>query len=296
MEIRQLRSFQAVAETGSFTKASQRVHLTQAAVSMQIRLLEEELGVPVFSRVNKKVLLTQAGEILLRHANRILKEHDDAKIEVADLSGEQRGRLRIGTASTRVSSYPLPEILHQLKLKHPLVELSVIGSTSYSIVKNILKNNLDIGLVSLPVEANDVVTEVLRRDELVAIVAPDHPLSSAKSVNAAALAREPLILGERGGNTRRMIDLFFEKSNLKPKIIMELNRVASIRKMVENNLGVSIVPISAVSEDIASGRLRALKIKGFKFYWELGIVRLKSDYVPAVMKTFIKLCHEYFNV
>src|SRR5687768_13445175 len=115
MEIRTLRTFLAVAETGSFTEAGRRVHVTQAAVSVQIKGLEEQLGTSVFTRANKKVYLTEAGEALVRRAERILREHDEALAEVAEMSGRGRGRLRLGTASTHIATHPLPEVLAELK-------------------------------------------------------------------------------------------------------------------------------------------------------------------------------------
>ncbi len=212
MEFRQLRTFQAIAETCSFTKAAQRVHLTQAAVSAQIKALETETGTPLFARVNKKVFLTEAGETLLHRAQRLLREHDEALFVLAELSRAGRGRLRIGTASTMVSTHPLPAILAELKREHARAQVTVFRGTSAEIVTKILRNDLDLGLVSLPVEASDIRAEVLRRDMLIAIVPPDHRLARQRVVSGPQLSAEPLILGEEGGNTRRLIDLFFEKA------------------------------------------------------------------------------------
>ncbi|HET9531659.1 MAG TPA: LysR family transcriptional regulator [Blastocatellia bacterium] len=293
MELRLLRTFKAVAEAGSFTHAASRIHLTQAAVSVHIRQLEEEIGSPLFLRVNKKLFLTETGRALLSHAENILRAHDQAKAELAAMGGPSRGRLHIGVASTAITVHPLPEILSEIKRKYALLDLSVIGGTSEWIIEQILSSQIDAGLVSLPVEASDVTTETLRSDKLVAAMSPDHRLARARVIAAEELAEEPLILGEKGGNTRRLIDLFFEKSGLTPQIVMELQRTEAIIKMVELNFGVTILPQEAVRKDVARSRLKAVPVRDLNLRWEFGVAYLKSDYLPQALESFINLCRAY---
>jgi len=293
MELRLLKTFKAVAETGSFTQAGRRVNLSQAAVSMHIKALEEELGAKLFARANKKVSLTHVGQVLLRHAALILKSHDDARTEIMKLTSSERSSLRIGTASTMISIHPLPEILTELKKRYPLLDLTVFSGTSDAIVRRILDNHLDVGLISLPVEAEDIETEPLYGDKLVVIVAPTHSLAQARQVTAIQLAAEPLILGERGGNTRRLIDLFFEQAGVKPRIVMELDRAEAIKKMVEGGFGASILPWMRVKAEVSAGVLRALKVRGLKHRWELGLAYLKTDSPTPALQAFIELCRNY---
>jgi len=295
MELRLLRTFKAVAEAGSFTQAASRIHLTQAAVSVHIRQLEEEIGSPLFLRVNKKLFLTEAGRALLSHAEIILRAHDLAKSEIAAMGGPSRGRLHIGVASTAITVHPLPEILSEIKRRHALLDLSVMGGTSEWIIEQILSNNIDAGLVSLPVEASDVTTEMLRSDKLVAAMSHDHRLARSRVVAAEEMAKEPLILGEKGGNTRRLIDLFFEKSGLTPQIVMELQRTEAIIKMVELNFGVTILPQESVRRDVARGRLRAAPVRDLNLRWEFGVAYLKSDYLQPAIESFLKLCRAYIG-
>jgi DNA-binding transcriptional LysR family regulator len=295
MELRLLRSFKAVAEAGSFTRAAARVHLTQAAVSVHIRQLEEEIGVPVFLRVNKKLFLTEAGRALLSRAEAILRTHDEALAEMAAIGGAAHGRLYIGVASTAITVDPLPEILSELKRQYALLDLSVRGATSEWIIEQILAGGLDVGLVSLPVEASDVVTETLRRDKLVAVMNQQHRLARARAIAAEELAEEPLILGEKGGNTRRLIDLFLEKSGLSPKVAMELQRTEAILKMVELGFGVTILPAGSVDSGAARSRLCAVPVRDLNLEWEFGAAYLKSDYVPPPLDSFLKLCRVYIG-
>lgn len=295
MEIRLLRTFKAVAEAGSFTQAATRVHLTQAAVSVHIRQLEDEIGSPLFLRVNKKLYLTETGRALLEHTEAILRAHDDAKSDLAAIGGVSRGRLHLGVASTAVTANPLPEILSEIKRRHALLDLSVIGGTSEFIIEQILAGNIDAGLVSLPVQQSDVTTETLRSDRLVAAMNPEHRLSRSRIIAAQELAAEPLILGEKGGNTRRLIDLFFEKSGLNPQILMELQRTEAIIKMVELGFGVTILPQRSVHTNVARGTLRAVPVRDLNLLWEFGVAYLKSEYLPPPLDSFIRLCRAYIG-
>lgn len=295
MEHRLLKTFKAVAESGSFTNAASRIHLTQAAVSVHIKQLEEEIGTPLFLRVNKKLFLTDAGRVLLAHTANILRAYDAAQIDLAAITQASRARLHLGVSSTAFTLNPLPEILSEIKRRHTLLDLSVVGGTSEWIIEQILLNKMDAGVVSLPVEASDITTEMLKSDKLVAVMSPQHKLASSRFITAEQLAAEPLILGEKGGNTRRLIDLFFEKIGLSPVIVMELQRTEAIIKMVELDFGVTILPQVFLQRDVARGRFRAVRIKDLSLKWEFGIAYLKSDYIPPAVATFLKLCRAYVS-
>ncbi|MFL6231409.1 MAG: LysR family transcriptional regulator [Pyrinomonadaceae bacterium] len=295
MEIRQLRALAAIADTRTFTAAAARVHVTQAAISMQIRQLENEVGLPLFIRTPRRCVLTEAGERLLERAQRILREHDGALAELAELSGTAHGRLRVGSASAMFSSDPLPEILREVHNDHPHADVSVTSGTSAALVRQIVAGDLDIAFVSLPVDVRGVQSELLLRDELIAIASPTHPQAGQRVVSAFALAGEKLLLGERGGNTRRLIDDFFEQAGLRPRVVMELARTNSIKKMVERGMGVGIVPFQSAVDEIAEGRLVRWWIEGAQINSELGFAYLAGSYQPPVMQTFVSLTREHFK-
>jgi len=295
MEIRLLRTFKAVADSGSFTRAASLIHLTQAAVSVHVRQLEEEIGAPLFLRVNKKLYLTEEGRALLSRAETILREHDEAKAEMAAMSGASHGRFRIGVASTSVTVKPLPEILGELKRQFTVLDLTVAGGTSEWIVEQILQGNIDAGLVSLLVQDDATATESLRSDKLVGVVDRQHKFGRAREITAAELAGAPLILGEKGGNTRRLIDLFFEKSNLEPKIVMELQRTEAILKMVQLGFGATILPQGAVRADVARGLLRTVPVCDLNLKWEFRAAYLKAQYTTPALDFFLKLCRAYIR-
>lgn len=295
MEIRQLRAFVAIAETGTFTAGAARVHVTQAAISMQIRQLESEIGARVFVRAPRHVILTEAGEQLLRRARHILREHDAALDEIAELAGAERGRLRIGSASAMVLTEQLPAILKDLRKQHPAAEISVVSGTSEVLVDQILAGEVDIAFVSLPVDVRGIKTERLSEDQLVAIASPRHRLAKQKTVSAYTLAGERLILGERGGNTRRLIDQFFAQAGVTIRVAMELSRQQAIRRMVEEDMGVGIVPLQSVKDDVEKGRLVRWWIEGAEINWELGIAQLSNGYDSPIMQKFVALARKVFG-
>ena len=295
MEIRQLRAFIAIAELGTFTAGALRVHVTQAAISMQIRQLENELGARLFIRAPRRVMLTEAGEQLMQRARQILRDHDAAIDEIAELAGAKRGRLRIGSASARVTTDVLPTLLKEVRKQHSGAEITVASGTSEALVQQILAGELDIAFVSLPVEARGIHTERLSQDQLVAIASPRHKLARQRTISAYTLAGEKLILGERGGNTRRLIDQFFAQAGVALNVSMELSRQAAIRRMVEEDMGVGIVPLHTVGEAVGKGRLVRWWIEGAHINWEMGIARLTGGYESPITQTFIKLSRNYFS-
>lgn len=294
MEIRQLKAFLAIAEAKTFTAGARRVNVTQAAISMQIRQLEDEVGLPLFTRTPRRVILTEAGEYLLERARKILREHDSAIAEIAEVAGAEHGRLRIGTASGTFAMQQLPSIMQRLKEKFLNSELTVSSGTSQRLVDKMMHGEIDTAFISLPVDNSNVTCESLFSDEIVAIANPHHPLANEKFISAATLAGEKLILGERGGNTRRMIDEFFAAANVKPNITMELSRQEAVNEMVMNGLGVGMAGAKSVAREIRDGRLISWLIEGAEIKWELGLARLRGGHFSPIGKEFVRLCKESF--
>ncbi|MFM9903889.1 MAG: LysR family transcriptional regulator [Pyrinomonadaceae bacterium] len=294
MEIRQLRAFLAIAEANTFTAGARRVNVTQAAISMQIKQLEDEVGLQLFTRTPRRVIMTEAGEHLLERARKIMREHDTALAEIAELGGVEHGRLRIGSASAEFATQQLPTILRALIAKYPNAELAITAGTSQTLVEKIMHGEIDIAFVSLPVENSSITTDSLFSDEIVAIADTSHPRANEKYISAAALAGEKLILGERGGNTRRMIDDFFNAANVRPNIVMELTRQEAINKMVEAGLGVGTAGAKTIADEIREGRLVSWLVEGAEINWELGLARLRGGYFSPIAKEFVRLCKESF--
>src|SRR5436309_2102070 len=262
---------------------------------MQIRQLENEIGAKVFVRAPRHVILTEAGEQLLRRARHILREHDAALDEIAELAGAERGRLRIGSASAMVLTDQLPGVLKELRKQHPAADIAVTSGTSEVLVDHILAGEVDVAFVSLPVDVRGIKTERLSEDQLVAIASPRHKLAKQRTISAYTLAGERLILGERGGNTRRLIDQFFAQAGVTLRVAMELSRQQAIKRMVEEDMGVGIVPLQSVKDEVAKGTLVRWWVEGAQINWQLGLARLVGGYESPIHKKFLQLCRQHFG-
>jgi DNA-binding transcriptional LysR family regulator len=269
-----LRSLQEIARLGSFSRAAAALHLSQPAVSHQIRGLEARLGVPLLERVGKRAALTRAGELLLEHARRALAELETAATAVRHLAGVVSGRVRIGTGAT-ASIYLLPPILRRLRSRYREIEIIVVTGNSNDITAGVAANELDMGLVTLPVHGRSLTVSPFCVDPLVAIAPPDRRWPRGGVLTAADLAQHPLILYERGGTIRRVIDEWLRRGGVVPRVAMELGSSEAIKKLVEAGLGLSITPAITVRDEVRRGSLRALRLSPL-LHRRLGIVRRRD--------------------
>src|SRR5438034_7599839 len=208
LQLARLETLAAVARHGSFSHAARELHLSQPAVSMPVRQLEQELGVQLLERVGKRAFPTKAGELLLAHAGRALRELETGVEVVQQLRGIVAGRIRLGTSAS-FSIYLLPPALRRFRARYPRTELVVVTGNAPEITRAVVANELDVGIVSLPVRERELSVTALHRDELVAIAPPGRRWPRGRRVKAAELAGEPLILFEQGATLRRVIDAWF---------------------------------------------------------------------------------------
>ena len=259
LNLTHVRTLQAVVDHGSFSRAADSLHLSQPAVSLHIRQLESSAGHRLLERVGKRAFATRAGEILLEHAVRALAELEAARQTLERLRGVVAGRIRVGTGAT-ASTYLLPSLFRRLRSRYPGLELVVVTGNSAEIVAAVAANQLDLGIVTLPVSSRSLAVSPLCVDPLVAIAAPGRGLKRVP-VTALELARLPLILYERGGTIRRVIDEWFRKGRATPRITMELGNAEAIKKLVEADLGVSITSAMSVKAELRAGTLAAITLE-----------------------------------
>jgi len=292
VDLRQLEMAIAVADNASFTRASQQLYVAQSAISRKIKLLEEELGEPIFKRVNKKVYVTSAGQTLLRYARSIFLDLRNAKLEISEIAHLERGELRVG-AGMLACTYILPPVLEKFKALHPRIDLGVITGSSDLLLSKLSENQIELGVLTLPVNHADLQVVPFITEEMVVITTPKHPvLSQKESISAEELGDYPLILFPRGVRTRDVLDGFFRNAGITPRIVMEAENVALIKPLVKIDLGISIVPIRAIAEELQRGELHCLKIKGHRLIRRLGLVFHKSKYIPKMLAEMIRLFKE----
>ena len=253
-------------------------------------MLEEELGERLFDRIGKKVFLTQAGDILLSYAERMLRLHDEAKLAVSELNAIPKGRLLIG-ANEATCIYVLPRIFTVYKQKYPEVQISIYRNFSRKVVEKILGNQLDFGIVTLPVVCKDLVTTPVSEDELWLITSPSHPLAARSAVSLSEMVVYPMIF-HKAGTTRDRIMKHFGKLAEKVNISFELASIETIKKFVAIGMGISIVPRSYALNESTLGTLRLIPIKNLRIVRKLGLIYRKDRYLSRASKAFLEVMEE----
>jgi DNA-binding transcriptional LysR family regulator len=289
MDFRQLEMFVAVAENLSFTQAGEHLRVAQSAISRKIKLLEDELGEPLFKRVSRRVYLTPAGEVMLRYARRIFQDLRNAQLEVSELSSMNRGVVRIGSGMT-ACMYLLPPVLEKFRARFPHIDTQVTTGSSEAMLGLIRGHQIDLGVLTLPVPAADLRVIPFTTEKMVVVTSPRHPaLARRRLLKARELAEHPVILFSRGTATRRLLEDFFARAGIHPRVAMESESVATIKPLVQIDLGISILPQRAVAADTARKELHALTISDYELTREIGLVFYDSDYQPRALRELIKM-------
>ncbi len=287
MELSQLRTFQVVAETLNFTRAGEKLHLTQSAVSHQIKALEKELGEPLFIRTKRGVKVSQFGKVALEHADRILDETEAMKERVAGRERSPIGRVR-AAAATQAFVHLFAPLFESFMRKHPRIELSFRTTVSTDqTVTDILDGAADIGFASVPVYSPALHVTELFEDELVLVVGKRHALGNQHELTVQQLEGERLILFERGASIRRTTDAFLKEANFRLKPALESNDTYFIKLMVEHGLGVSLLPAWAVRDEVQAGKLARLQISGHHLRRKVAVVSL-GRFLPSPTRLFLE--------
>jgi DNA-binding transcriptional LysR family regulator len=267
MNLNHLFLFRVVAEAGGFSRAAERIHVSQPAVSMQVGELEEQLGLTLFHRLGRGVKLTAAGELLLGYAQRLGALAVEAERAMAEVRGLRRGRLAIG-ASTTIGVYLLPDLLGEYRRLYPDIDLKFDIANTEDIERRLVDGTLDAGLTEgLPPSDDEVEIVVFLRDQLVAIARPDHPQLKAghKPLTLKQLCAEPMIVREAGSGTREVIERALVKRGQKfHRTTMVLGSTEAIKRAVAAGLGVAIVSHLTIQTELASGQLAILPVHGFQ--------------------------------
>jgi len=283
--------FQAIVETGSFTRAGEKLFVSQSAISRQIKLLEEELGDPLFKRIHKGVYLTPTGEILLQYSQRIFNEIRMLNSEIADLTHLRRGSLHLAGGMS-VCTYLFPLLLKQYQILYPSVEIRIATGITEEILRMLRSNEVDLALLSLPFTEPDLEVVPALSEELVLVMDPGHPLTQTREIGFQDLTPFTFIHFERGSNTRKVIDQIFREEKIQFRNTMELQNVEITKPLVAKGLGISIVPLPAVSAIEGRRDLVYRRIGGRKIYRELGWVYPKVDYVSRAVQKLLHLFEE----
>lgn len=291
MELWQLEVFMAVAEERSFSRAGSRIGRTQPAISSAIKLLEDELGEPLFDRKGRMVRLTAAGELLTDYARRLLRLRDEAALAIGELRGLKRGTLSLGANET-TCLYLLPDVLGLFKQAYPQVQVDIHRAISRTITERVIAGVLDFGIVTLPIKDSRLETITIHQDELTLIVGPAHSLAARPVIDMKELSDEPFILHKIGTTTRERLVKHFDDGGVKIKVTMELASIETIKRFVSIGLGISIVPRLCIAREIEEGSLLAVAIRDTQFRRDLGLIYNKDRYQSQAARAFLALINK----
>ena len=293
MDDHKLKVFCIVAETKSFSRASEIIRLTQPAVSLQIQAIEDTYGTKLFNRSGCIITLTKSGEMLYRYAKEINSLYSDAEKEIGKFTGLTKGVISVGASST-IGNYVLPAVVAEFKRKHPKVGVHIHIANSKSIIEYLNAANVDVGLIEGEVKKQKLVAEKLMSDEMVLIMPPSHQWANKAHVSVMALAKEPLIFREEGSGTRQMIEKYFTKHGISQfKIALIMGSTESIKGAVEEGLGVSIVSMWAAKKEKRYGTLRTAMFKEERFIRDFSLLRRKSEESSHTVERFISFLKAY---
>ena len=296
MADRRLQVFHTVAGVLSFTKAAEKLHMTQPAVTFQVRQLEEHFGARLFDRTHNRISLTETGELVEHYASKILDTYAEMERAVGEMTGDVSGRLVIG-ASTTIAEYLLPSLLREFSSRFPELNISLKVSNTEGVVEMVESNSIDLGIVEAPVDNGNLEIEVCRMDELVVIVPPDHPLAYQDCVSPDELQEYPFVSREEGSGTRGVVHEYLKEHGVQTEEInttLDLASPEAVKGAVEAGIGVSVVSRTILAKELRLGSLVALPLdpvlmRPFSF------VRKKQVFRLPVMTELLESSRLFFD-
>ena len=288
MEVHQLRYFCAVAKHGTFTRASEVEHVAQPSLSQQILKLEAELGSRLFDRLPRSAKLTVFGKAFLPKAERILRELEEAKTELQEMAGNEKGDVVVGIIPT-IAAYLLPKLLKGFAARHPLITLKIIEDITPTLLQRLHDGTIDMAIAALPITEGDLASEELFEEKFYAVLPKTHRRASSKSISLTDLNREPFLLLKEGHCFRDSLIAACHKSKVTPSVVFESGQFATILAMVSAGMGVSAVPAMAVQPQ--SG-CTFIPISGKHSTRKVGIISSRNHYQSRAQRLLMKQMRE----
>jgi Transcriptional regulator len=288
MDVRDLQVFLSVSKHLNYTRAGEEINLSQPSVSVRIRQLETELGVKLFEQLGKKVVLTDAGQLLVPYANRVMAAVDDAHHAIDELQGLERGSLRIG-ASTTPGMYLVPQVVSRFKQSHPKIDIHLRIKDTREVENGILSNEFDFGFVGGHLAAEEVSAVPWLTDELLLVVSPTHRLAARKTIRKQDLQAERFIVRESGSATRATIVAELQEANFELSTVIELENPESIKRAVQSGLGIAFISKFAVATELKAKTLISIRVRDLTIHRELKIAHRTDKHLSRAALAFIEM-------
>jgi len=291
--LRQLHAFEAVARLRSFSRAAEEMHLTQPAVSKLIRLLTEEIGLPLLEQIGKKVFLTEAGEALFATCADWLETWDRFEQSIANLKGLKQGRLRIATVTT--AKYFMPRVLGPFCAEYPGVDIAMEVVNRDRLLERLFSNRDDLYIMGVPPDGKDIESEPLMANDLVVVAGSSHPLAGRAQIPLRELGAHPFLVREQGSGTRMTVERVFNEYRVSFQVRMELGSNEAIKQAVAGGLGLAVLSRSTLHPE-AGKDLVVLDVEGFPIRRAWYVVRPKGKQLSVVAETFLHFLHEHVQL
>ena len=289
LDSRQLRAFSILARTGSFTATAQELHLSQSAISHSMKALEQEIGCRLLDRMGKTVVLTQAGEQLLVHAQKILAEMESARSGLGYLGKWGSSRLRIG-ASTTACQHVLPAVLREFKESFPACAISIEPGDTPEMIDALRQHRIDLAVNLEPRREEPLEFRPLFNDELLFVMSPLHPWARAGRVTREEIPSQHYILYGKGSYTFQMIEAYFRQEQIVLHSLLDLGNMEAIKELVKLGLGVSILAPWSARKELEEKSLVALPLGKRKLKRRWGVLHWRARRLSLAEETFIGLC------
>lgn len=284
LTLRQLKVFEAVARHQSYTRASRALFLTQPAVSMQVKQLENQLGIALFEQVGKRIHLTSAGSEVLGYAKAINQQLDELESVLTGLKGLRGGKLKISVATT--ANYVAPTLVGAFSRRHPEVAVSYDVTNREALLRQLSDNTVDLVIMGQPPEGRDLEAGAFLENPLVVVAAPNHPLAGKKRISVDALQDETFLVRESGSGTRSAMERFFKEHKLRLNTGMEVGSNEAIKQSVQAGMGLSILSKDTVELELALGRLAVLNVAHFPIQRHWYVVHRRGKRLSAAASEF----------
>ncbi len=294
MDLAKLEAFVQVALHRSFSRAAQALFLTQPSVTARIQSLERELGEPLFERDGRGVRLTDLGDSFLPHAQQVLKAVQEGRDAIEGLRSLQLGALRLGSAFT-VSTYVLPRILKTYHERFPGVEFSVKTGRSEAVLRMVLEGEVQAGLIRAIVHP-DIETIQLYEDKVVLVTSPGHPFAAQGEARLEDVGRQPLILFDKGSSYHALVQSLFRQGGVVPRTAMELDSMEATKKMVEEGLGIAMLPRGSVEGELRLGLLAEVNLRDAESpRRRIALIYRRKRRLSRTMLAFLRLLQETYG-
>jgi len=292
MNFNQLKAFYYTVKCGSLSAAAEALYITQPAVTKQIQQLQTAYGVKLLNRFGKKMVPTDAGEVLFDFADKIFQFESQAEESLRDFQQRKSGRLRIH-ASESFGAYYLPHIINLFRKKYPKVRVSVNIFPNREIIENTVKLENDMGFISYPFEHKKLVVQEVLEDRLVLIVPPSHPFSRKKLLEPRQLNGQPVIMHEKGSASREIVDEFARRNNLSVSISLELSNNEAIKRAVEEGIGLSLISEHVVNEEVKEKRLKSIPLADPALKRKFYLIYHREKYLSRPFQLFIQMVNQW---